>query len=431
MKISSLLLLFTAFLLALSGCSSVTTVSEYSVYDDISLPDNTSSKEQTSAQQGQASGGASYTESSSGNNSHGSQNGSAVRSGEAPNSSQSGEGSGPVEITEFSENQVEFIGRFSKEKSGYRFCWSGSTVSAGFNGTELAVRMELSYIISDKGNADYVEVFIDGVRQDTLRITKFNDYYKVASGLEDGYHYVSLVKRTEGCFSTLTFKGFDYLSGEAAPAPARSERRIEFLGDSITAGYGNTAAGGSVGFRMSQEDATNTYGYLTAASLGAEATIIASSGNGFAVKNLDSSIKPGDELIDYSVLNSDVKYSFQSASRPDVLVINFGANDFAQGCDPAEYREKYSRFLDKVRQVYPDTYIVCAIGTHSVSSAYPHIQTVVNERISAGDSRIASFKFTATVSLRGMSGADNHPSVECHKIMADELSYFLRNKLGW
>lgn len=430
MKIFTALWLIMIFLTVLSGCASVTTLSEYSVCEDMESQTNFTFKEQSSMQQSQSSENISKTENSSNNNS-GAQGDSSVSSGVASDVARSEENNKPIQVNEFSKNQIELIGRFSYENSGYRFCWSGSTISAGFKGSELAVKMELSYIIPNKGNADYIEVFIDGVRYDTLRVTKFNNYYRIAEGLTKGYHYVSLVKRTEGCFSTLIFKGFDYLGGKAAPAPARSGRRIEFLGDSITAGYGNTATGGSVGFKMSQEDATGTYGYFTAKSLGAEATIIASSGNGFAVKNLDSLIKPGDELIDFSVLNSDVKHTLTSADQPDVLVINFGANDFAQGCDSAEYRKVYDGFIDKVRKVYPNTYIICAIGTHSVSSAYPHIQTVVRERVSAGDKRIAGFKFTASVSLKGMSGADNHPSVECHKIMAEELTAFLKDRLNW
>lgn len=431
MKIFPLFSLVLIFLTMLSGCSSVTVVSEYSVYED--LEDNYSSKGDVSEQSDKSH--TSVLESENAGETSGSGPAGNLEVSESSDSDTDEIADGPintpVEITEFSKNQVEFIGRFSKENSGYRFCWSGSTISAGFNGTEIAVNIELSYIMPNKGNSDYMEVFIDGKRYDTLRITKFDNYYVVAEGLEKGYHYISLVKRTEGCFSTLTFNGFDYLSGKAELAPARSERRIEFLGDSITAGYGNMASGGSIGFKMSQEDATNSYAYMTAKALGAEATIIASSGNGLTIKNLDPAIIPGNELMNFTVLNKNVEYNFSSVKQPDILVINFGANDFAQGCDSAEYREKYHKLLDMVRTVYPETYIVCAIGTHSVSSAYPHIQTVVRERVSAGDNRIASFKFSVSISQKGMSGADNHPSSECHKIMAEELSYFLSDNLGW
>lgn len=429
MEICICWVLILSLVLLLSGCTSTVTVSEYSVYYDEESDASYSYEEQDVQSEINDTASSKPEESSEPKTDASSDTETSSRSENATSSSE--EKQEPIRITEFSKNNIEYIGRFSHEGSGSRFGWSGSTISAGFTGTELAVNLELSFIMGNKGNADYVEVFIDGVRTKTLRITKNQEHYEVASGLKNEYHYVYLVKRTEGCFSTLNFKGFDYLSSKASSAPARKKRTIAFLGDSITAGYGNMAAGGAQGFRMSQEDATNTYGYLAASRLNAEATIIACSGNGFVVKNLDPTYKKGQELMDYTVLNSDVKWEYSSSEQPDVLVINFGANDFAQGCASEDYRAEYSAFLEKIRAEYPHTYIICAIGTHSVSSASPHIKTVVQQRITAGDTRIASFKFMTSLTAKGMSGADNHPSAECHSAMAEELADFIEVKLGW
>lgn len=156
----------------------------------------------------------------------------------------------------------------------------GSTISAGFIGTGIAIKLRMTLPSPDiHGGLDYLNVSIDGGAPTVLKVNENTVRYPLASGLPDGYHTVRVTKRTEAQFgSQLQFEGFDYGGGKPAPAPARKARRIEVYGDSISAGYGNE--GTAPGFRLEEENASLTYGMLAADALNAECTVIALSGHG-------------------------------------------------------------------------------------------------------------------------------------------------------
>ena len=138
---------------------------------------------------------------------------------------------------------VTYIGRFKALSDGRMRCsWSNSTVVAGFEGTGIAVNL------SSSAGEDYVNVSVDDGEPVVLAITNRTERYVLAEGLEPGIHHVRIAKRLEGSKSYLTFSGFDYLDGTAAPTPAPRERRIEVIGDSITAGYGNDGPDDWCGF---------------------------------------------------------------------------------------------------------------------------------------------------------------------------------------
>ncbi|MBY8853723.1 hypothetical protein K7G98_38040, partial [Saccharothrix sp. MB29] len=59
-------------------------------------------------------------------------------------------------------------------------------------------------------------------------------------GLADTEHRVRLVKRTESPWTAGGFGGFTAApGGEVLDKPAARTRQVEFIGDSLTVGYGN------------------------------------------------------------------------------------------------------------------------------------------------------------------------------------------------
>ena len=97
----------------------------------------------------------------------------------------------------------------------------------------------------------------------------------LASGLPAGEHLVELYRRTEANQGESQFLGFDFGEGALLAPPPRAERRIELVGDSITAGYGNEGADMSCPFSPDTENHYLTYGALAARQLGAEASTVA------------------------------------------------------------------------------------------------------------------------------------------------------------
>ncbi len=136
-------------------------------------------------------------------------------------------------------------------------------------------------------------VYVDGVQTATIVDTSSWGNYTVestlvAEGLNPAVpHVILLVKITEAQWNDrdvspnyLVLSGFLLDAGSTLPAPALPTRRIEFVGDSITAGYCNLCQvdPGSNGYQA--QSFALAWPYLTCGSLDATCHTIAWSGMG-------------------------------------------------------------------------------------------------------------------------------------------------------
>lgn len=330
----------------------------------------------------------------------------------------------------YGDNRIEFIGRFSSAGNGrYRFDWSGSTIRAGFNGTGIAVKLTMEIPPNGEDKNDYLNISVDGGTSRVLTVQQGKTHYVLAEGLPSGHHYVEIVKRTEGQFgSLLRFDGFDYGDGEAAAAPRSFSRRIEVFGDSISAGYGNE--GYRPGFRLKEENASQTYGAIAAKLLNAECSIVALSGYGCSIGvggYTDTVIPRFFESALFHDVNA--RGDFPN-SAPDAVVINLGTNDYrTQGVfSETNYYQAYLDFVAAIRGKYPNTYIVCMTGGGGTTQNISVLQRVIDTTIhTTKNSRIGLFEGE----LSAATGSDGHPSAYGHRIVGEQLAAFLRNKLGW
>ena len=326
-----------------------------------------------------------------------------------------------------SKNMVEFIGRFNRTSDGfYQFDWGGSTITAGFEGTKIGIRLRTL----KTGNTpnDYLNVTIDDAPPFVLKTDINTVEYPLAENLKNGYHTVRVTKRTEATFSSqLQFEGFLYGTGKAAPAPGRENRRIEIFGDSISAGYGNE--GKEAGFRLSEENIDLTYGAIAAKALHAEYTTVALSGHGCHISLSGSTSEVTPKYFDRLLYKTE-KYVDFAKPHPDVVIIHLGTNDFAMNVRVDDYYKSYLAFVAKVRRSYPNAYIVCTTcgGT---TAALETLDKVVDMRKTLySDTKIGHFVGLFD-DLNGSLGSDGHPSVYGHQQLADQLVVFIKKAMNW
>lgn len=329
---------------------------------------------------------------------------------------------------EKSENNVEFIGRFATVTTGvFQFEWSGSTVTAGFEGTEISVILK-TVRCGPYGEVDYFNVTVDNGKPFVLEVKKGIDKYNLASELENGYHTVKLTKRTEAQFGSLIqFEGFDYGSGKAAPAPARKKRRIEIYGDSISTGYGNE--GTEAGFRLNEENADLTYCALAANALDAEYTDIALSGHGCYISLSSSTTEVTPAYFNRALYKINTKYRFNQPD-PDVVIINLGTNDYAMNVSEVDFYNAYMDFIANIRKKYPQSYIVCTTcgGTYKALNI---LQTIAERRQNQyNDNKIGVFA-AVIEDTNGAYGSDGHPSAYGHQQLSAQLAEYLRSVMNW
>ncbi|RYZ04528.1 MAG: hypothetical protein EOO73_23110 [Myxococcales bacterium] len=326
----------------------------------------------------------------------------------------------------------------------------------GFVGAAVHVRFVgrgLELLLKDFGGGapqttNYYDVSVDGGAPRLLEVSPARKRYDLCSGLPEGEHTVELFKRGEA--SPAGFAGAGHaqvlgfvLHGSRLLPVALPDRRLEFVGDSITCGYGNeleTLSPQDEHYTSLRSNGHRAYGALTAARLGASYSAVAYSGRGMS-RNYDGvqgQLLP--ELYSTSVPDDSTASRWEPAQYvPDAVIINVGTNDFSTpGVDRAEFIRRYSEFLARLRGYYPQALLVAALGP-MLSDAPPpgeapwsraraDVLAAVDARAKAGDGNIRVVFFEPQAPP---FGEDWHPTAATHAKMAEHLAPLLKGWLGW
>ncbi|MEU0584449.1 GDSL-type esterase/lipase family protein [Streptomyces sp. NPDC006132] len=320
---------------------------------------------------------------------------------------------------------VHTAGRVQDAGDVLRYSWPGVYFEGRVRGTGVG-------IVLDDPAADY-DVQVDGTTVATL-VTPGRTTHWVR-GLRDGVHTVRLVKRNDTPWSTSSFGGFVAAPGGAVlTRPAARSRQIEFVGDSLTAGYGNLSASRDCdGEQLKRTtNADVSYGALTARRLKADYQLNAYSGLGM-VRNYNGGSPEVNyrTFYDRALLNvpGDV-WQNPGTWRPQLVVVYLGTNDFSTPVNPGEpwtdeslaaaYRSAYRGFLEKLRTRYGPGTTLLAVGTGPFAG---HVEQVVKDRTAAGDRRVRHWSLDAT----GLdhTGCHWHYSARDHRLLADRLTAFI------
>lgn len=266
-----------------------------------------------------------------------------------------------------------FLGLWEKNADFYRTSAPGAKISFRVSGGSLSVEME--------GNS-YWQVVLNGKRTQKIFV-EGRKSYTIVESLEKGNHLVELVHASESLPGESKVYGFKLSSSEQFLPLKASNRRIEFIGDSYTVGYGVEALGPEDGTVEETTNTTKSYAYLIAEKLKADYRISAFSGRGLVHNYGNIEPKwPIPELLKYTV--PGMAASGQGGNLrdysdwvPRVLVIFVGINDFQGEGERAsekdfikayrlllsEYRTRYSgvKFLLVATKVWPEDLLIPAV----------------------------------------------------------------------
>ena len=343
-----------------------------------------------------------------------------------------------------SDPRIVYTGRISftnPERPAWNY--PGVQIIAAFEGTSLRMiaKPRSGYFMAQIDQAEPFKVAFCGERDSVVTL---------ATALPEGRHLVRLMYVIEGFEFFPEFWGFVLDKGrQLIDAPVLPSRKIEFIGNSITCGYGNEGLKKEEGFNYATENHYYSYASITARNLEAQHWVVARSGigvyrnyNGPKAGNPESNMPVQYEYTGYAwkpELRQEAtflreKWDF-NRYQPDVVCINLGTNDISTpNYEVALLKQGYQKLLKMVRQHNPKAKIVFLTGSmlynQELQLAKQVLDEVAAEAKKAGDKEVYRFDMTP-IAGNEFYGNDWHPNIYQDEKMAGELTAFLRPLMQW
>lgn len=320
-----------------------------------------------------------------------------------------------------------------------------SGFSVSFKGTYLKVRIYSTSGDSGENGSNigngYVRVYVDG-ESERIELKTNNEYYDLtlASGLDgEKVHTVKMLKAVEEDFSRLYVSGIE-TDGVFYTPDAPSDVKIDFYGDSITAGYG--ILGVAPAPQTSVMDGTVTYAAKVADYLDADYNVMAMQGialssacntNGIVRKYVMK-----DVYSHYSV-NDATAWNYEKF-QPNVIIINLGTNDngslintYTGKFNPTAdtntklntFISEYSAMITDLHVKCPNAKIICCLGMMGCNELYNEIEKMVTSLNNGGANYVYSLKL-----YLGKTGGLGHPSEQSNQVNAEMILEMLSAKFG-
>lgn len=252
-------------------------------------------------------------------------------------------------------------------------------------------------------------------------------------------HQLTITYIGEGYHTRPEFHGFILNNNTflTSPAPLPS-RKIEFIGNSITCGYGIEAADASAPYTEETANYYFTYAAKTARWLKAQAYVVARSGIG-VYRNYNGP-KTGDAVnmnteYKYTMLYDDSQLWDFTRFTPDVVCVNLGTNDTStEGADSTLLAKGFYNLYKQIRSHYPDAKIIflsgCMMKGNALKMAKDAMDFTMRLALSNGDTNVYRLDFETHDGSLGY-GASWHPSMKQHDVMAKQLTSYLKSITKW
>lgn len=330
------------------------------------------------------------------------------------------------------DDRITYAGRVDQSQ-GVNLYWPGSSVKIDFEGDSLFA------FLKDQRGTNYYNIIIDN---DSVRLLYLNDSkakYLLAANLSKGSHTVELFKNTEWDRGKTEFYGFEVTGvNPILSKSGKKKRKMEFYGNSITAGYAVDDLSG-----MDSPDSIYTNHYMSYASLiarhfDAEYHSICKSGIGIMVSWFPLIMPEMYDRLNPEDDNSPWNFSTYS---PEVVVINLFQNDswIVEKPDYPEFIARfgktkpseaeivtaYQAFLSSIRTEYPEANIICLLGNMDITqegSSWPSYMVQAVGRLR--DEKI----YTHIVPYKNSKG---HPNRAEQQLLANSIIQFINKTIAW
>ncbi|MCR5204518.1 MAG: lipase [Lachnospiraceae bacterium] len=339
------------------------------------------------------------------------------------------------------DSSVKYIGRsvlfndtllLSLSGSGIEFEYTGKGLTVTFIGGEAARTPD------NEENYARIGIYENGIRTRDFALNTGEMSVRIAESSETKTSVIRIIKLSECAMSIMGVRPLEISDGESVKPTSAKELKVEFIGDSITCGYGVDDPNPLHDFKTSTEDVTKGFAYKTASDLDIDYSMFSISGYGIISGYTDNpEIRHDEQLIptfyrsmglSYDRMEGipatqDIPWDF-SKYVPDLVVLNLGTNDDSYCGDDkerqAEFALLYIDFLKTIRRLNEKAYIVCAFGLMGTRLFTVICSAVDNYIEETGDTRISTVRLPEQDASVGY-GANYHPLESEHRKAADTL----------
>ena len=331
-----------------------------------------------------------------------------------------GAGAVPMRAASPFPSDLVMLGRYDERDDGARrIGWVGS-------GFTLRADGPVTVTMTDSGGNRF-DVFEGEAARILVPQAGTHAYTLGAEGVTQD---VTLRRRSESISAGLTTINAVEASGtEPVTLP---ERRILFLGDSITAGFGVTGPDEHCGYDVDTSSVQDTYAVLAARAFGADYHIVAISGRG-AIYNYDDA--PDPNMAAHVTMALPDTAGTWDASRwtPDLVVINLGTNDWSTYDPGTTFAGNYTGILVELAGTYPDAEILSLTGPLLEGEQARAIEEGVATAIERAKRQGVEARAVAiTLPEAGeVYGCSRHPNVRAMRHMADQVIPEIAAETGW
>ncbi len=324
---------------------------------------------------------------------------------------------------------VRYTGRTLQGADGsVTFDWVGTYFETKLSGGNLAVKL------SETGTS-YYNVFVDGSLHRVVKACGKDTVIDFVLGAGRGVHNLRIQKRTEGEFGKTTIHRFILpASGALQSAGIERSRHIEFIGNSLTCGYGTEGKHRDEPFKLETENCNLSFSTIVARYFDADYTLVAHSGRG-AVRNYGDSVRVSAVTMREKMLQtfdegSTEQWNFKTYT-PDLVVINLGTNDFSVEPKPfkSEFVASYTKMLKQVREHYGQVPILCIYCCTIPAPVYDFYEAALAEM---NDKNIHLLRLPdGLFNTETDYGAVWHPNYSGQRKMAMEIIPVVSTLTGW
>jgi lysophospholipase L1-like esterase len=318
-------------------------------------------------------------------------------------------------------------GRVLVKDQGIHFFYTGSGFDASIEGSSLSLKIETDF--HEDVKAGYLSVIVksQGVRETyTYRLAKGQSTIKLFE-LSYGRYVVHVRKRSESMMTRTILKELS-TDGKFLSLEKVNQRSIEWIGDSLTCGYGNLGENFDTPFDTKDEDGMQSFAVLASKTLDMDYDLVSVSGIG-VYKSFYAEVTMPCIYEQYDIYDR-TPYPF--TKHHDIVVINLGTNDHSymnflmentRVLEQQAFQKAYQSFVEKVRFLNPKSIIICISQGERQFNVNRQIEQVVNIM---SDPQIHHLRLSDVLESEGI-GSQYHPKVSTHKRWAQEIQTFIQN----